>query len=1268
MLTSVAGAQVPVPVGSGSFADRPPLSEGDGPQQMLSREIFVQPGEKRPIPTNDWWTDLLVSRFAGDLWAYPLVVSADEQGVRVAFPREWKADGGGLEMGERLRVGGSVVPEPNPSITALAGFDGADYGKNWLVQGPAFGTKPADGRIGGQGEVRGFLGNGLANSMHDGDGATGRLVSASFVLSRRYLHVLVGGGQHPGVACVNLVVDGKVVLSETGENSENLSWRTWDTAQWRGRNARIEIVDQVTGGWGHILADQLVASDEAKPPRGAGNVFQPEAARALRWGDWTLTFRMAQTPRQYIDVTLGRGLPYVWFEFTGVGPQFSVDEDAVLFDRAGKPLVLPARVDALIVEQAGAPFGVFLTPGSQVEKKGKILAVTPGPGPAVAVVVALPNRAALETFRASSFTIPRDSRMEWTYAPERAEVNTRWTLQTERLGGGVPTGLWQGWLPHHVRKTKHALKLDGPSFITPRGPLRTAFGTSFEMTFPFRGFAPGWPAPTDAGFDRARMAGYIEKFAERKDYGGDTYWGGKDLQLAGQYIGMARALQHPAEAKITDYLRGALTDWFTYTPGEPEHYFAAYTNWPALIGFNESYWSYQFTDNHFHYGYFTLASALLGAVDPAYLNGYGEMARRVGRQYANWDRTNADFPLLRTFDIWGGHSYAGGFGSPGGNNQESTSEAMQSWAGLFLLGQALPDKGMAAAGAMGYAMESQATLEYWFNQYGGNFSSNYPHSMVGILFNGGQAYATYFSGDPAWIHGIQWLPIGPHLDYLVEDAAWGREELHRTLRERKAKEGNDSITSMGAALGNVVLGFAALADPEWAITQMDELWKANDAVAHNGDVAGISYYLAHARRSLGPRRWDRFTVPPTGAVYEHEKNGTTVVVWNPRPYPELARVFGPSGEVGRFVARPQGLTAVHQLRPVSVGLGVVGLWPADGETNVSRFIDVFHLVFSGPVDAAALRGLVVRGPGVTGGRVTGGTNGTVAVAFEGRPQPGQWYEIEVPADALPGLSAPYQGRFRLEEQPPLAVTECVPARAASRVALDLKQVQLTFNARIDPASLSGVTLRGPGAPRMRPLGTRDGSTFVWELTGPLAADATYEVVVPTAQALTGEHLITPISIPFFTPAGPCPPVIYGDSFAGEGFSADGTLVVDWQHAERPFSGRHALRLQGGEKGGTLYLFRGTGDNGDRRMPMNATAYDEVELQACGTASSLWLKVGHPVFDQAFGQRRLEGITPVYQRFSIPLPQVRTNLNTLLAIGVEPGETLYVDDIRLVQKK
>ena len=121
-----------------------------------------------------------------------------------------------------------------------------------------------------------------------------------------------------------------------------------------------------------------------------------------------------------------------------------------------------------------------------MEKKGKILAVTPGPGPAVAVVVAWPNLSELESFGASAFTIPRDSRLEWTYDPERAEVKTRWTLQAERLGGGAPTGLWQGWLPHHVRKTKHALKLDGPGYVTPRGPLRTAFGCAPSRPRPAR--------------------------------------------------------------------------------------------------------------------------------------------------------------------------------------------------------------------------------------------------------------------------------------------------------------------------------------------------------------------------------------------------------------------------------------------------------------------------------------------------------------------------------------------------------------------------------------------------------------------------------------------------------------------------------------------------------------------------------------------------------------------------------------------------------------
>ncbi|KGN40125.1 glycosyl hydrolase family 32 [Knoellia aerolata DSM 18566] len=64
---------------------------------------------------------------------------------------------------------------------------------------------------------------------------------------------------------VNLVVDGDVVRSSTGTDSEALDWASWDLADLQGRSAQIRIVDHSSGGWGHILADQfMLASAPAK--------------------------------------------------------------------------------------------------------------------------------------------------------------------------------------------------------------------------------------------------------------------------------------------------------------------------------------------------------------------------------------------------------------------------------------------------------------------------------------------------------------------------------------------------------------------------------------------------------------------------------------------------------------------------------------------------------------------------------------------------------------------------------------------------------------------------------------------------------------------------------------------------------------------------------------------------------------------------------------------------------------------------------------------
>ncbi|MGA2497731.1 MAG: GH32 C-terminal domain-containing protein [Tepidisphaeraceae bacterium] len=147
----------------------------------------------------------------------------------------------------------------------IADFEGDTYG-DWTVEGTAFGKGPAHGTLPGQMPVSGFAGKGLVNSFNGGDDSTGTLTSPAFTISRKYLTFLIGGGGFPGKTCMNLLIDGKVVRTATGPNtqpggSEALEPASWDVQDLAGKSARIQIVDAATGGWGHINVDEIVLSD-----------------------------------------------------------------------------------------------------------------------------------------------------------------------------------------------------------------------------------------------------------------------------------------------------------------------------------------------------------------------------------------------------------------------------------------------------------------------------------------------------------------------------------------------------------------------------------------------------------------------------------------------------------------------------------------------------------------------------------------------------------------------------------------------------------------------------------------------------------------------------------------------------------------------------------------------------------------------------------------------------------------------------------------------
>ncbi|MEY3457115.1 MAG: hypothetical protein RL215_272 [Planctomycetota bacterium] len=152
----------------------------------------------------------------------------------------------------------------------IADFESDSYSP-WIVTGKAFGPGPARGTLPGQMHVDGFRGRGLVNSFFEGDDSKGSLTSPEFTLQRHYISFLIGGGQNPEELAFQLLVDGKVVRSATGGNSspggsEALELQFWDIAEFAGLKARLQIIDDAAGSWGHINVDHVIQTNTR--PRG----------------------------------------------------------------------------------------------------------------------------------------------------------------------------------------------------------------------------------------------------------------------------------------------------------------------------------------------------------------------------------------------------------------------------------------------------------------------------------------------------------------------------------------------------------------------------------------------------------------------------------------------------------------------------------------------------------------------------------------------------------------------------------------------------------------------------------------------------------------------------------------------------------------------------------------------------------------------------------------------------------------------------------------
>ena len=235
---------------------------------------------------------------------------------------------------------------------------------------------------------------------------------------------------------------------------------------------------------------------------------------------------------------------------------------------------------------------------------------------------------------------------------------------------------------------------------------------------------------------------------------------------------------------------------------------------------------------HFHYGYFVYAASVAVKHDAQFKTKIEPMVNVLIRDYGGPDQTG-QLPKLRTYDNYVGHAWADGFGDTlDGNNQESSSEAVNSAYAIKLWGDVTRNQKLADFGQWLYQNQANTATQYWLSidKSKPPFDGVYKPSIVSMVWQGKLDYATFFSDKPTAKLGIQLIPMSPAQQYLATDKA----ATHRNL----------TGVSQSDSLGDYLLMYQAQTEPTEALKKLETSPPPVD------DGNSLSYIYAWIYRQL----------------------------------------------------------------------------------------------------------------------------------------------------------------------------------------------------------------------------------------------------------------------------------------------------------------------------------------------------------------------------------------------------------------------------------
>lgn len=350
--------------------------------------------------------------------------------------------------------------------------------------------------------------------------------------------------------------------------------------------------------------------------------------------------------------------------------------------------------------------------------------------------------------------VPFGTQVDWQFDPQ----SNNWLTTYHQLVN-QPQEQWTLLYPHHQASLDQAMEVIG-TYQTVLGPLQLIKGSSFSTRRPQADLPNTFPAVQNveqrAAIQQAIIADSQKYLTEEPPAG---------VYFRGTWIGALNTLTQLAELYGPEDIFAQLQTKLQTTMELSSKQFTYDEDRKLYRALNPEFGNEFGNDHHFHYGYYLRAAAYL-AEKGRLSEDVRLMADDMALDIATTDRNSARYPFLRTYSVYEGHSWADARAAfADGNNQESTSEALNAWYGLALWGRSTQNTTFETTGSWLFGQELSGVESYWFG-VNNPFPAGYSKPLASLVWAGKREFNTWFSAQPGHIIGIQYLPITPASIYL----------------------------------------------------------------------------------------------------------------------------------------------------------------------------------------------------------------------------------------------------------------------------------------------------------------------------------------------------------------------------------------------------------------------------------------------------------------------------------------------------------------------